>query len=265
MTALHSIIMGAVQGITEFLPISSSAHLILVPWFFNISEGNINALTYDVMLHFGSLFAVLLLYGKRFLRVVVEGLIDFKNGRGGQSMLFKIVVATVPAVIAGLLGKDIIETHLRAPFVAAFMLALISILMIVSERITVDRSDLTMPIAIAIGVAQAIALVPGTSRSGITITMALLLGLRKSEAVDFSFMLSIPIILGTSLYQMRHVQFQGDATVLYACGMVSAFVFGALSLKFLIGYLKKHTLDLFAYYRIGLALLILVVSLVSHL
>jgi len=265
VTILHSIIMGAIQGITEFLPISSSAHLIVIPWFFNISEGNVNPLTYDVMLHLGSLMAVLLLYGKRFLRVVIEGLIDFRDGRGRQSMLFKIVIATIPAVIAGLLGKDIIENYLRTPFVAAYMLAFVSILMIVSERLNVDRSEISMPIAVAIGVAQAIALVPGTSRSGITIVMAMLLGLKRSEAVDFSFLLSIPIILGTSLYEMRHVQFQGDAVGLYIYGMLSAFIFGALSLRFLIAYLKKHTLDLFAYYRIALALVILAFSLVPRI
>ncbi|NLT22112.1 MAG: undecaprenyl-diphosphate phosphatase [Syntrophorhabdus sp.] len=264
MTVLQSILMGAVQGITEFLPISSSAHLIVIPWFFNISQGNINPLTYDVMLHFGTLFAVILVYGKKFFRVVIEGLVDFRDGRGTDSMLFKMAIATIPAVVAGFLGKDIIETYLRAPFVAAFMLALVSILMILSERINIERSELTMPIAIAIGVAQAVALVPGTSRSGVTITMALLLGLKKSEAVDFSFMLSIPIILGVSLYEMRHVHFQGDGVSLYAMGMLSAFVFGAASLKFLIGYLKGHTLDIFAYYRIGLALVILVFSLVPR-
>lgn len=262
MTALQSILMGAVQGITEFLPISSSAHLIVIPWFFKISEGNINPLTYDVMLHLGTLFAVLSVYGRKFVRIVIEGLVDFRDGRGTDSLLFKMFIATIPAVIGGFLGKDLIETYLRAPFVSAFMLSLVAIFMIVSERVNLDRAQLTMPVAIAIGVAQAIALVPGTSRSGITIAMALALGVRKSEAVDFSFLLSIPIILGASLHELRHVQFHGGETVLYACGMLSAFVFGAASLKFLIGYLKNHTLDLFAYYRIGLALLILVFSLV---
>ncbi len=265
MTILHSIIMGAIQGITEFLPISSSAHLIVIPWLFNVPQDNINPLTYDVMLHLGSLMAVLLLYGKRFLRVVIEGLMDFRDGRGRQSMLFKIVIATIPAVIAGLLGKDIIESYLRTPFIAAYMLAFVSILMIISERIHVDHSEISMPIALAIGVAQAIALVPGTSRSGITIVIAMLLGLKRSEAVDFSFLLSIPIILGTSLYEMRHVQFHADALGLYAYGMISAFVFGAASLQFLIKYLKKHTLDIFAYYRIALALVILVFSLAPRI
>jgi undecaprenyl-diphosphatase len=257
--------MGAVQGITEFLPISSSAHLIVIPWFFRISEANINPLTYDVMLHFGSLLAVLLLYGKKFVRMVIEGLVDFRDGRGGQSMLLKIIIATLPAVIAGFLGKHVIEHYLRSPIIAAFMLAFVAIMMILCERMAVDRNDITMPIAIAIGVAQAIALVPGVSRSGITITMAIFLGIRKGEAVDFSFMLAIPIILGVSIYESRHVQFHGDAVGLYIFGMLSAFIFGAVSLKFLITYLKDHTLDLFAYYRIGLALLIVVFSLIPRL
>lgn len=265
MTVLQSILMGAVQGITEFLPISSSAHLIVIPWFFKISEANVNPMTYDVMLHFGSLLAVLLLYGKKFARTIIEGLVDFRDGRGSRSMLLKLVIATIPAVVAGFLGKGLIEHYLRVPIVAAFMLALVAIMMIVAERVAVDRSSVTMPIAIAIGIAQAIALVPGVSRSGITITMAIILGIRKSEAVDFSFMLAIPIILGTSLYEARHVQFGGDATALYLFGMLSAFIFGAASLKFLITYLKDHTLELFAYYRIGLALLILIFTLMPRL
>ena len=265
MTVLQSILMGAVQGITEFLPISSSAHLIVIPWFFKISEANVNPLTYDVMLHFGSLLAVLLLYGKKFVRTIIEGLVDFRDGRGSQSMLFKLIIATIPAVVAGFLGKGLIEHYLRTPIVAAFMLALVAIMMILAERVAVDRSSVTMPIAIAIGIAQAIALVPGVSRSGITITMAIILGIRKSEAVDFSFMLAIPIILGTSLYEARHMQFHGDAAALYLFGMLSAFIFGAASLKFLITYLQDHTLELFAYYRIGLALLILIFTLMPRL
>ena len=252
--------MGAIQGITEFLPISSSAHLIVIPWFFHIDDGNINKLTYDVMLHFGTLLAILAIYGKRFINVVVEGLVDLRGGRLKDSMLLKLIIATVPAGVAGLLGKDLIEHSLRAPFIAAFMLVFVSILMIIAERLHVSRSTISYPVAIAIGIAQALALIPGTSRSGITITAALLLGLRRSEAVDFSFLLAIPIILGTSIYEMKHLDVHGGAMDIYIYGAVSAFVFGILSLKFLITYLKKHSLDLFAYYRIGIAILILLYS-----
>jgi undecaprenyl-diphosphatase len=249
--------MGAVQGITEFLPISSSAHLIIIPWFFNIQDGNINKITYDVMLHLGTLAAILCVYGKRFIRIVIEGLVDFKEGRGKRSLLAKLIVATIPAVVAGFFGQHVVETYLRTPFVAAYMLALVSILMIIAERIHVERSDVSYPVATAIGIAQAVALIPGTSRSGATITMGMLLGLKRSEAVDFSFMLSVPIILGTALYEMRHFEYHSGNMSIYIYGALSAFIFGALSLGLLIRYLKKHPLDIFAYYRIILALVIL--------
>jgi undecaprenyl-diphosphatase len=260
VNALQSVIMGAIQGITEFLPISSSAHLIVIPWFFRIDDGNINKLTYDVMLHFGTLLAILAIYGKKFTNVIVEGLIDLRSGRFKDSMLLKIIIATIPAGVAGLLGKDLIEHSLRTPFVAAFMLAFVAILMIVTERLHVSRSTISYPVAIAIGIAQAFALIPGTSRSGITITIALLLGLKRSEAVDFSFLLAIPIILGTSLYEMKHLDVHASGMDIYIYGAISALVFGILSLKFLITYLKEHSLDLFAYYRIGIALVILLYS-----
>jgi undecaprenyl-diphosphatase len=261
MTAPQSVILGAIQGITEFLPISSSAHLIVVPWFFHIQDGNINKLTYDVMLHLGTLVAILFVYGKRFVRVVIEGVIDFRDGHGKNSLLAKLIIATIPAGVAGFLAQHMIETYLRTPFIVAYMLAFVSILMIIAERIHVDRINLSYPVAIAIGIAQAVALVPGTSRSGATITMAMLLGLKRNEAVDFSFMLSIPIIFGTALYEMRHFQYQSGGMGIYVYGALSAFVFGSLSLNFLIKYLKRHTLDIFAYYRIGLALIILLASL----
>jgi len=261
VTALQSIVMGAVQGITEFLPISSSAHLIIIPWFFNIQDGNINKITYDVMLHLGTLAAILCVYGKRFIRIVMDGLVDFKEGRGKGSLLAKLIVATIPAVVAGFFGQHIVETYLRTPFVAAYMLALVSILMIIAERIHVERSDISYPVATAIGVAQAVALVPGTSRSGATITMGMLLGLKRSEAVDFSFMLSVPIIFGTALYEMRHFEYHSGNMGIYVYGALSAFIFGALSLNFLIKYLKNHPLDIFAYYRVILALAILLFEL----
>jgi undecaprenyl-diphosphatase len=261
VTLLQSIIMGAIQGITEFLPISSSAHLIIIPWFLNIHDGTINKLTYDVMLHLGTLAAILCVYGKRFFRVFVEGTIDLKAGRGRESLLAKLVVASIPAAVVGFFGQHIIETYLRTPFVAAYMLAFVSILMIIAEKIHVERSEISHPVAIAIGVAQAVALVPGTSRSGATITMGMLLGLRRNEAVDFSFMLSIPIIFGTALYEMRHFEYQSGNMNIYVYGAISAFITGALSLNLLIKYLKRHPLDIFAYYRIILALIILLASL----
>jgi undecaprenyl-diphosphatase len=132
--------------------------------------------------------------------------------------------------------------------------------MLLCERILVEGRELSYPIAFLIGVAQAIALVPGTSRSGITIVAGILLGLKRNSAIDFSFLLAIPIILGTSLYEARHIQFQEGGIDIYIAGVISAFIFGTLSLKFLITYLKKHSLDIFAYYRFCLAAFLLLSS-----
>jgi undecaprenyl-diphosphatase len=256
VTPIESAILGAIQGITEFLPVSSSAHLIVVPHFLRFDDGDINKLTYDVMLHFGTLCAVLLIYGKRFALAVREGLSSYLRGEVRDTLLTKIIWATLPAGILGLLFKDIIEIHLRTPRTTIITLTAVSILMIVVERLQRPRRGISYPIALVIGIAQALALVPGVSRSGITIVAGIFLGLKRDEAVDFSFMLSIPIILGTSLMEFRHVGGgQGNMTI-YVAGALTAFVFGAMALRFLIGYLKRHTLDVFAWYRIGLALVI---------
>jgi undecaprenyl-diphosphatase len=261
VSATESVILGAIQGITEFLPISSSAHLIILPWFFRIGEEGVDRLAFDVMLHFGTLLAILSLYGKRFLIVVIDALHEIKEKRLRESLFFKIVMATIPAAIFGLLCKDYIESYLRTPYVSAISLIAVSIVMIVCERLYVSEQGITYPVAITIGLAQALALIPGTSRSGVTIAVGMLLGLRRSQAVDFSFMLSIPIILGTALYESRYLDLQSlGATEVYGAGVASAFVFGFLSLKFLIGFLKKHSLDVFALYRITIALLILLFS-----
>ena len=143
MTILESIFLGALQGVTEFLPISSSAHLIILPWFFKIEDGNVNKLTYDVMLHFGTLLAILLVYGRQFVRICIEGLIDLWHRKFRQSLLLKIVVATIPAAVFGLLFKDFIENSLRTPYVTIFTLVGVSALMLLCERIMVEGRDLS--------------------------------------------------------------------------------------------------------------------------
>ncbi|MGA3174582.1 MAG: undecaprenyl-diphosphate phosphatase [Syntrophorhabdales bacterium] len=263
MTPIQSVIMGAVQGVTEFLPVSSSAHLIVIPWIFKMNESNVHKLTYDVMLHFGTLLALLAVYAKRLVSIFEVDLHMARQGDLRRSLLLKLAVGTIPAAVLGVLFKNMIETELRAPYITIFTLVAVSLLMLVAERIHTARTDddISFGLAFSIGVAQAIALVPGVSRSGITITAAMLLGLRRSEAVDFAFLLSIPIVLGVSLYEARHVSLDGSEISVYAVGLISAFVFGAASLEFLLKYLKKHSLDVFAYYRIGLALLIALLSL----
>jgi undecaprenyl-diphosphatase len=258
MTPVQSLVMGAVQGVTEFLPISSSAHLVVVPWIFKIDEGNVHGLTYDVMLHFGTLLALLAVYARRLVRVFRDDCRLAARGSLSRCLIPKLIVGTIPAAVAGLLFKNVIEHQLRAPYITIFTLIAVSLLMFLAERVHKVGSDsrVTYGLAVIIGVAQAMALVPGVSRSGITITAAMLLGLRRQDAVDFSFLLSIPIVLGVSLYEGRHIVLGAQQLTIYIVGLVSSFVFGVASLRFLIGYLRRHSLDLFAYYRLALAVFI---------
>ena len=260
MTIVESIFLGALQGVTEFLPISSSAHLIVVPWFMKIGESGINKLVFDVLLHFGTLAAILGVYGGQFVRTVVEGLVDLRDGKFMDSLLAKIILATIPAAVFGVLCKSFIEANLRTPQVAVIALIAVSVLMIIAERLPANRKDISLSFALMVGLAQACALVPGASRSGITIAVAMLLGLKRKNAVDFSFLLSIPIILGTTAYEARHVNYAGGEGIIYVAGVLSAFLFGLLSLRFLIKYLASHSLDFFSFYRLGLAAAILFLS-----
>jgi undecaprenyl-diphosphatase len=260
LTILESVILGALQGVTEFLPVSSSAHLILVPWLFKIQEAGVEKLVFDVLLHFGTLAAILLVYGKRFVYMVVEGILDIKNGKVKNTLLTKICVATVPAAVFGVVGKSYIEAHLRNPEVTVYTLIAVSVLMVIAERVHATKKDISLTFAFIVGIAQACALVPGASRSGITIAIAMLLGLRRKHAVDFSFLLAIPIILGAALFETRHLHQYGvsdDTLIIYASGALSAFVFGLLSLKLLVRFLSSHSLDIFSCYRLFLAAFIL--------
>jgi undecaprenyl-diphosphatase len=251
-------IMGAIQGITEFLPISSSAHLIVIPWLFKMNEANVDKIVYDVILHFGTAIALILVYAGKIVGICRNDFSAAKQGNFKDSLILKIAVGTIPVIVAGLLFKDIVETQLRTPYVVVVALVVVSFLMIVAERIRIGSHAIGYGYALFVGIAQAMALIPGVSRSGITITIAMFLGLRRSDAVDFTFLLSIPVVLGVFFYEARHISLSIlDSGTLYLVGAISACFFGAMSLKFLIEYLKRHSLDVFAYYRIGLALLII--------
>ncbi len=258
MTIVQSVLIGAMQGVTEFLPISSSAHLIAVPWLFKVDSGNVDKLIYDVMVHFGTAFALLAVYTGKIVYMCKDDLAKMRTGSFRDSLILKIALGTVPAVVLGLIFKNPIEYYLRTPYVSVFSLIGISLLMLLAERVHMGERGISYSLALLIGTAQAVALIPGVSRSGITITMGILLGLRRREAVDFAFLLSIPVVFGVSFFEARHVPLlEGVDSLVYVVGAFCAFLSGILSLTFLIQYLKHHTLDVFAYYRVGLALLIL--------
>lgn len=257
MNLKETIILGLVQGVTEFLPISSSAHLIILRYFFKIEGGDI---TYDVMLHFATLIATFTLYGRRFLEALSEGIKSLRGGGFTRSMVFFIGISSFPAFLAGYLFRETIEEKLRTTTVCSFMLILVSILMLIAEAKRKNGRELNWMIALTVGVGQMLSLIPGTSRSGITITTALLFGLRRHLAVDFSFLMSFPVIFGAFFYELRHVNPDTCLSSSYILGMIFSTVSGILSLRFLVSYLRGHTLKMFAWYRILLAFLVLLSS-----
>ncbi len=256
MEAIKAIILGIVQGITEFLPISSTAHLILFRWFFGW-EGEIDSLTFDVAIHGGTLLALLVYFYRDWINL-------FLNDR---RLLLFIAIATIPAGAAGLLLHDIVEHTLRDPLIIVFSLIGFGVLMLVAEKYGKQKKEslhtITLKDAIFIGTAQAIALIPGVSRSGITITAGLFRNLKRESAARFSFLLSTPIIGSAVFLEGKNILANPDKYNLdiFAMGFISAFISGFFAIKFLLGFLKRYPLNVFVYYRFILASVILFVIL----
>jgi len=254
---IKAIILGLVQGFTEFVPISSSGHLILVGNFINFSY---SGLAFDTALNIGTLAALLAFFWKEFWGLGH----DFVFGGPNRKLAWYIVVATIPAVVAGVLLQDLAETVFRSNALVAFNLIWVAVLMLAIDRgpqVIKKVQDIEMPQAVAIGFAQALALIPGISRSGITIVAGRALNMDRVTATRFSFLLSAPVITGATLKLIL-----SDATLnqmsampsLYIGGILGAFVAGYFSIKFLIKYLSKRGLAIFAYYRLALGALILI-------
>jgi undecaprenyl-diphosphatase len=279
--AVQAALLGVVQGLTEFLPVSSSAHLILARVFFGFDEKKFG-LAFDVAIHIGTLLAVIV-YFHRDLQALTRSLPqlfrpsspavgqhipierqDVRPGAEGARLIWLIVIGTIPAVLVGLFLGDAIEMRLRTPHVAAAMLTLGGLGFFAAERIGGQRRNeesLTAAEALLIGCAQAAALVPGVSRSGATITVAMFLGLRRAEAARYTFLLGIPAILGAATLKFPDMLAQGvgpDGATLFVVGIVSSAIVGYLAVKYFIRFLARHSLDVFAWYRLGLAVVTVV-------
>ena len=253
MTITTAIILGLLQALGEFLPISSSAHLVLFSFFTN---GNYQGLTFDVMLHLATLIAVCSYFWKDLLVLTKKGLTEPKSEDG--RLFWYIGLATIPAAVAGYFLEDIAETTFREPWVLALTLIIFALLLFIADRKGKQniKDNLSLKIMMLIGCAQALALVPGVSRSGITITAALFLGLTRSLGAKISFLLSMPIIAGAAVLKISHISLsQIDAPLI--AGFSSALIGGFLVIKFLMKYIQKHNFDIFVYYRIALGILIL--------
>ena len=260
---LTAALLGVIQGLTEFLPVSSSAHLILARFFFGWEAPEFG-LAFDVALHVGTLVAILVYFWPDILAMLRALPSALSAGAGPSGRLIRLIaIGTVPAIIVGLLFNDYVEAQLRTPLVAAIALAAGAALMLVAERATSasrDVAGLTMVDAVLIGIAQACALIPGVSRSGSTIAVGMLLGMRRESAARFTFLLAIPAILaaaGKESIELRHTHPDGHLLTLFAVGAAVSAVVGYLTIKFFLRYLARHRLDVFAYYRLALAALTL--------
>jgi undecaprenyl-diphosphatase len=255
--SVQALFLGVLQGLTEFLPISSSAHLILAPWFFGWQNSLVDSLTFDVALHAGTLVAILWYFWKDWVDLT-RGFFRIVSRRRIDKLIIYLILSTLPAGIAGFFLQDMIESSFRDPDLIVFPLTVVSFVMIYAEK-RAQRShpldQITLQDSLIIGLAQALALLPGVSRSGITIIAGLFRGYQREAATRFSFLLSTPAIAGAAFLQLRHLFSPGIVTdwPVFAIGFIFSGIVGYLSIAFLMQYLRKHTLNLFAGYRLVLA------------
>jgi undecaprenyl-diphosphatase len=258
---IQAILLGIVQGLTEFLPISSSGHLLLGQYFLGMDQETFG-LSFDVALHLGTLVAVVSFFWRdliRLARAFLRSLRSLNFAEPDQRLTYLILAATVPAAIIGFTFEDFFSTAVRSPWVVVTTLVVVGVLLIVGERVgSMNRQASKMSFlgAVGIGCAQAAALIPGVSRSGATITLGLFLGLTRQEAARFSFLMSVPIITGAGGLEMGQVLAAGmgaGEALNFGVGFLVSAVVGYFTIKFFLAYLARHSLRAFAYYRFGLA------------
>lgn len=255
MSIFEALVLGLVQGLTEFIPVSSSGHLLIVHEIFGSSE---NTLSFDVALHVGTLLALMIFFRKDIISLARNVLSKNKQGRLARLLM----LATIPAAIAGLLFSDFIDDNLRSPMVVAVTLAIVGLIMLIADRFSKNNNDskeVSTKQGLAVGFIQSLALIPGVSRSGATITSGLFSGLGRVQAARFSFLLAIPIIAGSALgIFIKDGDIANTGVAQLSVGMIAAFLSGLFAIKFLLDVIGKVGLKPFAYYRFVVAVLVLV-------
>jgi undecaprenyl-diphosphatase len=264
----QALVLGIVQGLTELLPISSSGHLILVPWLadweYLQTHEEFNQ-TFDVALHVGTLVAVVAYFRWDLARLVAAWLASVRRreiATPDERIAWFVVVATVPAAVVGALAEELIAEHLGEPWQIALFLAAFAVVLWLADRREPTRrmSDLGLGMAVAVGLAQSLALAPGVSRSGITISAARFLGLDRDSAARFSFLLLVPIVFGASVWKGLTDVVLGDlppgSSGPFVVGMIAAAVSGLAAIWALLGYVRRHDYSVFVVYRLLAALVI---------
>jgi undecaprenyl-diphosphatase len=271
VSILQAIVLGLVQGATEFAPISSSGHLILVPWIFGwdaIGDLDLKK-AFDVALHVGTLVGALIYFRQdvvRYVRAWVRSIRTRRLSTPDERIAWALAIGTIPGALVGALFEDVIQDRLGAPLLIAVMLVVFGIVLVVVDRVA--RSDRAFDTigprtGLALGTAQALALQPGVSRSGVTITAARALGLDRESAARFSFLLSLPIIAGAAIYEaieLAGTGLQGNGAE-FVAGMVASAFSGFVVIRWLLRYLQRHDFTLFLWYRIAIAALVLLLIL----
>ncbi len=252
MSIIEAIILGLVQGLTEFIPVSSSGHLLLVHEMLGTSDNN---LAFDVALHVGTLVALLVYFRKDLISLARE---LFKKSEEGKLRRL-LLLATIPAAVAGLLFSGFIEDTLRSTVVVAMSLIVVGILMLLADIYGRDKNNpvVTKEQGLKVGFAQVLALIPGVSRSGITMTAGLFSGMSRLQAARFSFLLAIPIIAGSAMGILVKGGLSDTETSVLIVGILVAFMSGLLAIKFMLMVIAKVGLKPFAYYRIALGIIVL--------
>jgi undecaprenyl-diphosphatase len=257
---IQPIVLGLVQGIGEFLPISSTAHLILVPYFTGWSDPG---LSFDVALHAGTLLAVLAYFWKDWLQIFISAWTNTRqNGWNGfkKELLFYLIIGTIPGAFLGFLFEKKAETILRSPLLIAGTLIIVGLILYLADKKSKGEkttANITLQDSIIIGTAQAFAIIPGVSRSGSTITAGLFRNFKKIDAAKFSFLLSTPIIMGAAVLKLPHLLSNG-LTIPLLIGILSSAVSGYLAIKYLLQFLAKYSYKVFFWYRLALGIIIII-------
>jgi undecaprenyl-diphosphatase len=269
-TIVQALIMGVVQGLTEFLPVSSSGHLIVVPFLLGWDDAFITSLAFSVMLHIGTLVALLIYFRDDWLRLIPAGLAAIRDRSfrddPDRKLAWLLVAATLPAALVGALFSDIFETQVRQIGLVALTLVVGGAILWIADHVgarSKGMQDVSFPVAVGIGAAQAIALIPGISRSGISISAGRLAGLEREAAARFAFLMATPITGGAILFEARKLM-TGEAGVTIdagplIAGLLASFVAGIIAIRVMLGYLRTRSLDVFVIYRFVLAAVVLIV------
>ena len=268
---LKVIFLGIVEGITEWLPISSTGHMLLVDEFIMLNMSGAFKEMFFILIQLGAILAVVVMFWNKMFPFQFKDQSQPLIKKDTFSLWFKVAVACVPSAIMGILFDDFLEAHLQTPIVISIMLIFYGVLFIIIENwnkkrvaTTTALVDISYKTALMIGAFQVLSLIPGTSRSGATIIGALLIGVSRVAAAEFTFFLAVPTMLGASAYKLLKFGFDFTSTELLTLviGMVVAFIVSVFVIKFLMSYIKKHDFQVFGWYRIALGILVVLITVV---